>query len=500
MLLEAIACCYPPRNRISPACFASSVPDIPIVMPITKPSPDVTLVCLHYLGGNSSEWSALTDQLDPSFQVLEVDLPGFGSAHQVSGYSVHQMADYTAGVIARRASREWVLIGHSMGGKVAALLARRSEDGAAGLNGLAALVLIAASPPSPEPMEDEKRAELLAMFAEGVASRADAERYVAENTGARLPPPLHEIAVQGVLHTNPSAWRAWLQSGSFEDLSTEVGSLSMPALIIAGQKDTALGLAAQKRWTLPHLQNGVALELPSSGHLLPLERPGELAELIGRHVSAALNVDRERAIAGYQALINSPRVAAGTRQALKDRRCEGAGGVFSTAELNTLRALANCVVPEVNRSFDLAERIDRMLSEGRGDGWRPSILPNDLVAYRAGLAALNAGARLLQSASFEMLNNHQQDHLLKKLMDGGAEWSTASPPAETILNSAQLRVWFEDVRADLARLYMAHPETLAQIGYSGIANGGDGQPKSGFVLVGVGLRESWEPAGFDPAT
>jgi hypothetical protein len=56
-----------------------------------------------------------------------------------------------------------------------------------------------------------------------------------------------------------------------------------------------------------------------------------------------------------------------------------------------------------------------------------------------------------------------------------------------------MRSWFEDLRADAVKTYMGHPKTLARMGYSGIANGGDGEPKSGFVRVGIGEREAWEP-------
>ena len=57
-------------------------------------------------------------------------------------------------------------MGHSMSGKVSMVLARRAQDAgyatvladpqSAGL-GLRGLVLVAPSPPSPEPMTDEKR-------------------------------------------------------------------------------------------------------------------------------------------------------------------------------------------------------------------------------------------------------------------------------------------------------------------------------------------------------
>ena len=61
------------------------------------------------------------------------------------------------------------------------------------------------------------------------------------------------------------------------------------------------------------------------------------------------------------------------------------------------------------------------------------------------------------------------------------------------LDSKQMRLWFEDTRSATVRLYVAHPRTLARMGYSGIGYGGDGKPKSGFVRVGANERETWEP-------
>ena len=56
-----------------------------------------------------------------------------------------------------------------------------------------------------------------------------------------------------------------------------------------------------------------------------------------------------------------------------------------------------------------------------------------------------------------------------------------------------MQLWFEDLRGDAVRLYMSHPATLAALGYSGIAYGGDGEGKAGFRLIGLGEREAWEP-------
>ena len=53
--------------------------------------------------------------------------------------------------------------------------------------------------------------------------------------------------------------------------------------------------------------------------------------------------------------------------------------------------------------------------------------------------------------------------------------------------------WFSEVLADVTKLYVAHPATLARMGYSGIADGADSEHQTGFVRIGEGERESWEP-------
>ena len=60
-------------------------------------------------------------------------------------------------------------------------------------------------------------------------------------------------------------------------------------------------------------------------------------------------------------------------------------------------------------------------------------------------------------------------------------------------DAEQMRRWFEEVRADATKLYVAHPATLARMGYSGIADGADSEHQTGFVLIGEGEREPWEP-------
>ncbi len=464
-------------------------------MPPADPGRDrPTLFCLHFLGGSARAWAAVASRLEPVLRCRAIDLPGFGDACGAIGYTVAEMADAVAAAISAEAPERWLLAGHSMGAKVAAVLARRSEDGAAGLGGLAGLMLLAGSPPGPEPIEQSRRQAMLGWFAgDAAASRGEAEQFI-DAAGALLDAELREAVVSEVLRAAPAAWRAWLEFGSREDWSAEIGVLLTPTLLIAGADDADLGAAAQRRLMAPHFAAATLVTLPDAAHLLLLERPDAVAALIAAHAAAhfaALAVPPAPPIShAYRALIGSDRVSEKTRALLLERARpddpEYRPQAMLAAEFAILRAVLSRVLPQTAPSIDLAARIDAELGGG-GDGWRFDLLPPDQEAYRAALATLDAAAVARHGRSFTALGDAARDGLLADV--ASARLSGAAGP----LDAAQMQAWFEDLRAAAVRHYVAHPATLARIGYGGIGYGGDGEPKPGFAAVGLGLREPWEP-------
>ena len=153
------------------------------------------------------------------------------------------MADYVAArITAADPGERWYLAGHSMGAKVALAIARRAEDGAPDLAGLAGLVLLGGSPPSPEPMSDDKRQEMLDWIsADAETRRRKAGEFIDQNTGARLDEPRRTRAIEDVLRAAPAAWTAWLRDGSREDWSRRIGILRIPAVVVGGTEDADLG-------------------------------------------------------------------------------------------------------------------------------------------------------------------------------------------------------------------------------------------------------------------
>ena len=342
-------------------------------------------------------------------------------------------------------------------------------------------MLLSGSPPAPEPMTPDQRQAMLGWFGgDAASSKAEADGYLNDNVGGKLHPAVHAQVAADVLLANRRAWTAWLERGSREDWAERVGVLRTPTLIVAGSEDEALGEATQRRLMAPHFERPAIVVLPGAGHLLPMERPDEVAALI----AAAPVIP-----ADYRRLIDSGRVSSRTRALLLARAepdaAEYAPRVVSPAQLAVLRAIVDRVTPQPGPgAIDLAARIDAGLG-GLGDGWRFADLPPDTDAYRAGLDTMEAWAQARHGRGFAGLEGGEQDAMLRAVADGEAPGGELSP--------AQLRMWFEDLRAEAVRLYVAHPATLAGMGYSGIGYGGDGPGKPGFARVGAGEREAWEP-------
>jgi pimeloyl-ACP methyl ester carboxylesterase len=241
------------------------------------PSPDSTsanpvFVCLHYWAGSGREWAEVAAELGPEYTCLTPNLGGFGGAPApASGFSVAAYADSVAALIAENNLASFVLVGHSMGGKIALDLASRRP---AGLRGLA---LLTPSPPSPEPMTDENRTSSLRAYGNPTAAVGTFSHI----TVRPVSPEIRAQIIEDNLRSSREAWDAWLLRGSRENITSRLGDILVPCTILAGDADPVMSPSVHGLETLPYLPEGTHLEIiKGAGHLLPLEAPEEVAALL----------------------------------------------------------------------------------------------------------------------------------------------------------------------------------------------------------------------------
>lgn len=236
-------------------------------------SGDLPLVFLHYWGGSSRTWHHVTEILSKTHPTVATDHRGWGQSEAPpSGYGLADLAADAQGVIDALHLQHYVLVGHSMGGKVAQLMASRQPPGLAGL------VLVAPSPPPPMRMPAEARE----MMANAYSSREAIEMTIDNVLTARpLSAGDREQVIADSLRGAPQAKAAWPTATSLEDITSEVAAITVPTLVIAGEADRVDSVDLLKAELLSRIPHAILRVLPATGHLSMLESPSELAGIIG---------------------------------------------------------------------------------------------------------------------------------------------------------------------------------------------------------------------------
>jgi pimeloyl-ACP methyl ester carboxylesterase len=233
---------------------------------------DLGLVFLHYYGGSSRTWKHVTARLASRFHTIAIDHRGWGKSDApASGYSLADLAADATGVIAALNLRRYVLIGHSMGGKVAQLMASGRPVGLAGL------ILVAPAAPSPMIMPAQAREMMSGAYATRETVEATLDTVL---TAKALSAEDRAQVIEDSLRGAPPAKAAWPISTSLEDIAAQIGNINVPTLVVAGALDRVDPPIRLKVELLPRIPQAVMHVLPGTGHLSMLESPDAVTELI----------------------------------------------------------------------------------------------------------------------------------------------------------------------------------------------------------------------------
>ncbi|TDN69507.1 alpha/beta fold hydrolase [Paraburkholderia sp. BL10I2N1] len=262
----------------------------------------LALVFLHYWGGSSRTWDGVVGELSGQYRTIATDHRGWGDSDAPEdGYTITDLADDAQGVIEALNLRHYVLVGHSMGGKAAQLLASRRP---AGLEGL---VLVAPSPPSPMVLPDEQRAAMTTTY-----DSRESIAWVLDNVLSANPlkPIYREQVIADSLRGAPQAKAAWPNAAMLEDITGDVASINVPVMVIAGELDQVDRVETLQKELMPRIAGARMHALPGTGHLSPLEAPSALATTIRQFVaglesSAAAPNTPEQVPAAFDAAFNA---------------------------------------------------------------------------------------------------------------------------------------------------------------------------------------------------
>jgi pimeloyl-ACP methyl ester carboxylesterase len=185
-----------------------------------------TLVFLHYWGGSARTWRPrrAAPRGEPSLRRLRQSRMGRSGGTE-SGFAIADLARDALSVVGGLAPADVVLVGHSMGGKVAqAVAASRPAE-------LRGLVLVA---PAPGPA--------------------------------------------------PAATAAWPLAAITEDVSRGVREIDVPTLVVGADHDVVEPVELLREHVVAVIPGARLVEIPDCRHLIPIEQPERLANEIASFI------------------------------------------------------------------------------------------------------------------------------------------------------------------------------------------------------------------------
>jgi hypothetical protein len=154
---------------------------------------------------------------------------------------------------------------------------------------------------------------------------------------------------------------------------------------------------------------------------------------------------------------------------------------FSDDEWRLLEAIIARLIPQPNRPdpVPIAAWIDDQLCTGRGEGFRHDNMPPMPIAWRNGLAAIDAEAVSRHATRFTELDAAACDALLHEI-----ELDKVDPPLWAGIPAQ--RFFIDILLKTVAGIYYSHPAAWSEIGF-----GGPASPR-GYVRLGFDQRDAWE--------
>ena len=241
------------------------------------------LVLLHGFMGSAADWHPIASVFGERFDVHSLDLPGHGRTPLPSGsLTMDAVVAWLEEETERRAIDRFILVGYSMGGRVALHYALQYPDRCT------RLVLVSASPGIRDPAERVRRAAADDAWADKL-ERMDREVFLREwydqpvFRSLERRPEVREALIRSKRAIDNRAAAQVLRAlspGCTSPLWDRLEQLAVPTLAIVGALDGKYVDVARDMSVLSsHVQTGI---IPDAGHVVHAERePTFLQEMGG---------------------------------------------------------------------------------------------------------------------------------------------------------------------------------------------------------------------------
>jgi len=232
------------------------------------------LLLVHGLGTNSQLWVNQVEAFGDQFDVIAVDLRGFGLSDkptQSGCYSIEKFSSDLLQLVSKLGIRKFHYLGTSMGGFIGQTMALREPDRIRTLM----LIHTAARMSIPQDILDARLKALkelpMTNYAEMVADQALADGRQSK---------VFDWLTAMIAANDRAAYARVLSEGlSGFDLSNESAQLKMPVLVVVGDRDRVIPPAGGR--ALANAIPGATLQtLEHSGHIGYAEQPAVFNRIV----------------------------------------------------------------------------------------------------------------------------------------------------------------------------------------------------------------------------
>ncbi len=249
------------------------------------------VLLLHGFSSSIFTWRHVLPALARQHDVVALDLPGFGGSQIPARLSPEMLAGAARGLVAQLGLRQPAIVGHSMGGAVAALLGSEPELGARRVALLDAATFALAAQDRPRLVRLVSRPAAAALLERLPLRRLSVWfglREVFHDDGLVTAEVLDEYVAPLRRPGTTAALNSLLASGeqAAAVLPARWASLRAPALVIWGREDAWIPVAHAERHARALPAARVVL-LERCGHMPQEEQPQETLRLLAEFLGAS---------------------------------------------------------------------------------------------------------------------------------------------------------------------------------------------------------------------
>jgi|TARA_Y100000385_G_C13105296_1_gene647222 pimeloyl-ACP methyl ester carboxylesterase len=226
-----------------------------------------TIVFIHGFLEDSSIWNDYSDALKSKYNVIKIDLPGFGKSDIISDtHEMSLMADVVINVLEQESIDKYILVGHSMGGYVSLSVISNKTNNCKGL----ILVNSQAGPDDDTAKKNRDRAIDIVNKNHSTFISGFVESLFAEENISKYQKEINELTRSSLKTSNKGIIAALKGMKIRDDSLPIIKETNVPILFIIGKQDSKIPFKKiHEQSRLPRLSESLIMQ--NVGHMSFIE-------------------------------------------------------------------------------------------------------------------------------------------------------------------------------------------------------------------------------------